>query len=118
MAARGVLCGAGAVSAKRWVVALPTVVYILYIMYKLPSITATLIRERLAEVINKVSVRGDRVLIERHGKPVAALISLEDLELLEKLEDKYDVEEARRILAKTNSADWVPWEQVRRELKL
>jgi prevent-host-death family protein len=90
----------------------------MYIMYKLPSIRASLIRERLAEVINKVSVRGDRVLIERHGKPVAALIPVEDLALLEELEDRYDIIQAQRILAKTKAEDWMSWEEVKRELKL
>lgn len=36
-------------------------------------------------VVDSVEERGEPVIIERHGKPVAALVSMEDLERLEAL---------------------------------
>lgn len=48
-------------------------------------------RDNFAELLNKVAYAGDRVLVERHGKPLAAIISAEDLELLEQLEDRLDL---------------------------
>jgi len=50
-------------------------------------LSASKARERFADILNEVSVRGDRVVLERHGKTVAAVISVGDLELLEALED-------------------------------
>jgi len=41
-------------------------------------------KTHLSEYINRVRYGGERVVIERHGKPVAALVSVEDLERLEK----------------------------------
>lgn len=73
-------------------------------------------RERLADVLNEVSVRGDRVVLERHGKDVAAVISIEDLELLELLEDRYDVERSRAALA--DSDERIPWSAVKEKLGL
>jgi prevent-host-death family protein len=35
-------------------------------------------------VVEGVSATGDRYIIERHGKPVAAVVSIEDLEQLER----------------------------------
>jgi prevent-host-death family protein len=42
-------------------------------------------KTRLSEYLNRVSYRGERIIVERHGKPVAALVSMEDLRRLEDL---------------------------------
>ena len=36
--------------------------------------------------------------VDRHGKPVAAIVPVEDLDLLERIEDRYDLEAARAAL--------------------
>lgn len=54
-------------------------------------------RDRLAETINRVNYGGERVIVARRGKPVAALISPEDLALLERIEDAEDIREARKV---------------------
>ena len=51
-------------------------------------IPASKARERLADILNDVAGRGDRVILHRHGKDVAAVISVDDLALLESLEDR------------------------------
>ena len=55
-------------------------------------------RNGLAEAINRVSYGGERVVFARRGKPVAALVSPEDLALLQKIEDAEDVRAAARAL--------------------
>ena len=40
-------------------------------------------KTHLSEYINRVRYGGERILIERHGKPVAALVNTEDLARLE-----------------------------------
>ena len=40
-------------------------------------------RRRLAELLTRVAYGGERVIVERHGKPLAAWVSLADLEQLE-----------------------------------
>ena len=40
-------------------------------------------KTHLSEYLNRVHYGGERIVIERHGKPVAALMSTEDLERLE-----------------------------------
>lgn len=40
-------------------------------------------KAKLSELVGAVAFRGDRVVIERRGRPVAALISLEDAERLD-----------------------------------
>jgi prevent-host-death family protein len=66
----------------------------------LRSITASEARDEFAEVINRVAYGGERVVIRRREKELAAVIPLEDLRLLERLieqeEDRIDAEEARK----------------------
>jgi prevent-host-death family protein len=44
-------------------------------------------RGRFAEVINRVAFGKDRVLLTRRNRPLAAVVPLEDVELLEELEE-------------------------------
>jgi prevent-host-death family protein len=72
-------------------------------------------RNQLAEPINRVAYQGERVILERRGKGVAALVSMDDLALLEKLEDESDVKAARAALKEQGA---IPFEQVKAELGL
>ena len=78
-------------------------------------LTASALRENLGDALNRVAYKGERIVLERHGRDVAALVSLEDLALLNELEDRIDVETARAALAEPGS---VPWEEVKKRLGL
>ena len=54
-------------------------------------------RANLAELVSKAKYKGDRYVISKHGKQVAGLVSLEDLQLLETLEDKMDLQGIEQI---------------------
>ena len=78
-------------------------------------------RRAFSETINRVAFGKERIVLERRGKDVAVLVSVDDLKLFEKLleelEDRLDVEEAERRLREEEGAA-IPYEQVRRELGL
>ena len=77
------------------------------------------LRARLGDLVARVSYKHDRVVITKHGKQVAALISAEDLEFFERLEDRMDSEAADAAEAETKkSGGPIPWETVKRELNL
>jgi len=76
------------------------------------------VRDGLAETLNQVAYRGSRIRIERRGKDVAALVPIEDLELLEALEDRIDLEAARAALAQAKTEETVPWERAKANLGL
>ena len=57
---------------------------------------------------------GERIVVRRGGKAVAAIVPVADLRLLEKLEDERDVALARERLAKKRRT--VPWEKVKSKL--
>ena len=67
----------------------------------LPTCTIAQLREQLSDVINRAAFRYERIVITRRGKPVAAIVSIEDaggLAVMEEKEDAWDlkaIEEAR-----------------------
>ncbi len=75
-------------------------------------------RKDLAEILNKVAYGKERIVLQRRGKDVAALVPVEDLALLEELEDRLDLEEARRALADPENRERARWEKVKAELGL
>jgi prevent-host-death family protein len=79
---------------------------------------ATKARQTFAETVNRVAYKGERIVLERHGKPVLALVPVADLELLEELEDRIDLEEARKALRAARGKRTLPWAKVKAELNL
>ena len=55
-------------------------------------------RNKLADVINRVSYGGERIVFARRGKPVAALVSADDLDTLRRMEDAEDMRDAAKAL--------------------
>ena len=78
--------------------------------------TASDVRENWGETLDGVLYRGDRVVITKSGKPAAALVSTEDLALLELIEDRIDIELIRE--ARSESDERIPFSKIRADLKL
>ncbi len=51
-------------------------------------LNASVAREEFSELLNQVSYLGERIIVHRRGKNVAALVSLEDLQLIQEIEDR------------------------------
>ncbi len=84
------------------------------------QLTASEARKDFAEILNKVAYGGERIVLHRRGKRIAAIIPVAELELLERMireeEDRIDravVRKAKREIAKEGT---IPWEQVKQEL--
>ena len=64
------------------------------------------LRHSLADILNRAEYQGERIIIHRRGKDAAAIISVADLKLLERLieeaEDRLDIEAARTALAESD----------------
>lgn len=72
----------------------------------------------LAATLTQVADQGERVLIHRKDRDVAALVPIEDLALLERIEDQLDVEVADQALEDPENQETIPWEEVKRVLGL
>jgi prevent-host-death family protein len=68
------------------------------------------IRANLAEVINRVAYGGERIILERRSKPMLALVSIEDLELIEEFENRSDIRAALKARKEKGS---VPLERIK-----
>ncbi len=78
------------------------------------KLSATQARQEFADIVNRAAYGGERVILHRRKKPVAAVVPIEDLEFLEQLEDRSDIEEARKRLSEPT----VPWAKIKKELGL
>ena len=58
------------------------------------TISTRQLRQQLADMLNRASYAKDRIVVERNGRPVAAIVPLADLEALEALEDAADARAA------------------------
>lgn len=61
------------------------------------KVTTAEARKHLADIVNNVAYGQDSIVLTRRGKDIAALVSIEDFELLQKLEDLQDIEDAFKI---------------------
>lgn len=79
-------------------------------------VNAAALRLTLGPTLNRVAYTGERVVVAKNGKPLAALVSMEDLEMLRAIEDRIDLEAARAALADPGATR--PWAEVKKELGL
>lgn len=75
-------------------------------------------KNQFSEVMNRAAFGKERIVLTRHGKPMAALVSVEDLAKLEDLENQADLAEARKALKnfKKSGRKGVTLEDVARDL--
>ncbi len=94
--------------------------YEMYISYMAASSRSNAIptaeaRERLSELVNRAAYGKERVLLSRRGKPVAAVVSLDDAAVLQRLEDERDVADARAARAEARRKGTTPLDDILRE---
>lgn len=82
------------------------------------QVTTVDARKQISEIINRAAFGKERITLTRRGKEIAALVPIEDMKLLEALEDRIDLEEARAALAESKKKGTVSWEKIKRELGL
>lgn len=61
---------------------------------RMGSMAVSAAKNTLGEATSRVSYAGERIVLTKHNKAVAALISIDDLRLLEALEHDADLREA------------------------
>jgi prevent-host-death family protein len=79
------------------------------------KLTASTARQNFSDVLNRAAYRGERVIVHRGKKAVAAVVPIEDVDFLEKLEDEIDIAAAREALKDPKT---IAWETVKKKLRL
>lgn len=73
-------------------------------------------RSHLTEIANHVAYKGERITVTRKGRKVFAIISIEDLEVLEAIEDRIDLDDARKALSDAKKNGTTSWESIKKKL--
>ena len=79
------------------------------------AITTVSARQHFSDLINRVAYGKDRIVLTRRSRPLAALVPLEDIELLEEIEDREDLKAARVALREVKRKGTIPLDEVLKE---
>ena len=82
---------------------------------RMTTISITDLRPHLRKYADDVCFRGNRFVVERNGEPAFAMVSVEEAEAIEALEEKIDIIEAKKALKK---GKFIPLEKLEAELGL
>lgn len=82
----------------------------------LRKISAADARKNLAHVVNRVAFGKETFILTRRGEALAALVSVEDLKLLQEIEERMDVDDAWKV--RSESEEKIAWEDLKKELEL
>jgi prevent-host-death family protein len=75
-------------------------------------------RNNMAEIINSAGFGKERIILTRRGKGLVAVVPIDDLARLERLEDLEDLQAAEAALVEPGNERRVPWDEVKKALKL
>lgn len=75
-------------------------------------------RNDFSGTMNRVAYGKDRVILHRRGKDLVAIVPVEDLQFLEELEARVDLDEARAALKEATKKGTIPWEKIKKDLGL
>lgn len=74
-------------------------------------------RDHLSEVVDRARYMQERVVLTKRGREVGAIISIDDLKLLEMLEDQLDIKAARQALEESQG-ERISYDDIRKNLGL
>lgn len=84
------------------------------------TVSAEEARSKFSDILNRAAYRNEPTILTRHGKGIAAVISLTDFELLEKFikeaEDKIDIQSFRDAMKEHEDGKTVTLDELKAEL--
>ena len=82
----------------------------------LNKISAADARKKFANIINRVAYGKESFVLTRRGEPLAAIVSIDDLKLLQEIEEQMDIDDAWK--AHKEPGENISWEKLREELEI
>ena len=82
----------------------------------LNKISAADARKKFANIINRVAYGKESFVLTRRGEPLAAIVSIDDLKLLQEIEEQMDIDDAWNV--RNEPGENISWEKLREELEL
>ena len=81
-------------------------------------ITTAEARKHMAELMNRAAYGGERFVVTRHGKELAAIVPLQEATLVDRVRGLLEARDYEAALREIQETGTVAWEDVRRELDL
>ncbi len=79
------------------------------------NVTTNEARKHFSSIVDRAAFEKERVILSRRGKPVAAVVPLEDVELLEQLEIQADLKAVREAEEEIGQKGTIPLDEVLEE---
>ena len=73
-------------------------------------------RKKFSTIVNRVAFGKESIILTRRGEELAALVTMDELRLLEEIEDRIDIVDAMKALEETGED--IPADQFWKELGL
>jgi prevent-host-death family protein len=73
-------------------------------------------KEEFSELVNRVAHQKERIVLTRRGKDIAAIVPIEDLDLILSLQNKHDLEDAVQALKETRTHGAITLDQLSDEI--
>lgn len=70
------------------------------------TVTITDFRTKIHKLADAVFHRGERICVRRHGEDAFAMVSMDELRLLEAIEDRMDIEAAEKAIKRNRFTSW------------
>ena len=80
------------------------------------SVTTKDAQDEFVELINRVAIHKERIILTRRDKEIAAIVPLEDFKFLEESQNKNDLEEAAAALKEARTLGAISLEELKTEI--
>lgn len=80
------------------------------------AVSTVVARNEFSTVLNRAAFGKERIILKRRGKAIAAVVPMCDLELLQKIEDRADIDDALKTRKEARKKGAKPLDQLRAEL--
>jgi prevent-host-death family protein len=82
------------------------------------TLSTTDAQEKFSELLRRVAAEKERIVLTRAGEELVAVVPIEDLALMEALEDRADIEDAREALREAREKGTISLADLKAELGL
>lgn len=80
------------------------------------SINTADAKEEFTELVNRVAIHKERIILTRRDKEIAAIVPLEDLKYLEESQNKNDLQEATEALKEARSLGTLSLDELKTDI--
>ena len=87
-------------------------------VFTMTKVSTVKARGQFSDVVNRAAYGKERVILTRRRKELAAVVPIEDLKLLEELENRVDLDDARAALGEVKKKATISWKKIKADLGL